>query len=146
MALEVNKVVYAQGPVLNGGATFTDGSEGEKTLVTAGTNGLRIDAITISTNDAADNSVTFNIYDETTTLVYKWVVPIDDGSGITTTFTTQKPETDALQSFCKAAAIDGSGVRHLYLEAAWILKAQPVTDLTASDAIYVFVQGWQLNG
>lgn len=143
MALETNKIIYPQGPVRCGGATFTDGSEGEKTVFTAdATDGSRIDTLCISTNDAADNSVTFNIYDEASALVYKWVVPIDDGAGITTTFTAQKPESDALQSFCKAASIDGSGVRHLYLEAGWILKAQPVTDLTSTDAIYVFCQGW----
>ena len=142
MALETNKVIYPQGPLRCGGATFTDGSEGEKTVFTAdATDGSRLDAIVISTNDAADNSVTFNIYDEASALVYKWVVPIDDGSGITTTFTAPKLSTDVLQN-ARCAAIDGSGVRHLYLEAGWILKAAPVTDLTASDAIYVFCQGW----
>lgn len=142
MAIETNKVVYPQGPITCGAATFTDGDEAEKTLFTASADGSRIDAICISTNDAADNSVVFNIYDESSNLKYKWVVPIDDGGGITTTYASQKPECDALQSFCKSAAIDGSGVRHLYLEASWVLKAVPVTDLTSTDAIYVFVQGW----
>lgn len=142
MAIETNKVVYPQGPIVCGGATFVDTDEAEKTLFTASADGSRIDAIAISTNDAADNTITFNIYDETSALKYKWVVPLDDGGGITTTYASQKPECDALQTFCKAAAIDGSGVRHLYLEPSWVLKCVPGTDLTGTDAIYVFCQGW----
>jgi hypothetical protein len=142
MALVTNAIVYPQGPIRCGGATFVDTSEAEKTVFIAdATDGSRLDVLCISTNDAADNTVVFNIYDELSALVYKWTVPIDDGSGITTTIIAPKLSTDALQA-ARCAAIDGSGVRHLYLEAGWILKAIPGTDLTGTDAIYVFCQGW----
>lgn len=143
MTIETNKVVYPQGPIFNAGLALTDTTE--TLLYTAGTDGARIDAIGITTNDTADNTVIFNFYDDTSptpVLRYKRVVPIDDGTGISTTYTGQKPECDALQNFLKCAAIDGAGVRHLYLKAGWSIKVQVGTALS-SKTVYVWCQGWE---
>lgn len=141
MALVANSVIYPQGPLFNAGAVLSDGTE--TLLYTAGADGARIDVLSATCQDNADNTLAITIYDDagSPVLKHKEIVPMDDGSGYSTTFTTQKPATDVLQ-LLKCSALDGSGIRHLYLEAGWSIKVAVIGAL-ASESVWVFAQGWE---
>ena len=142
MAIETNKVVYPQGPIFNKGVVLTDGTE--TTLYTAGTDGARIDAFSITTSDTTDGTIAINIYNDagSPALIYKEVIPLDDLCGYGPTYTTQKPACDVLQNFLKCAAPDGSGVRHLYVQAGYTIKVAYLGTLS-SESCWVFCQGWE---
>lgn len=138
MALVANSVIYPQGPIFNAGLVLTDGTV--TSLYVAGTDGARVDAFSLTTSDTADGTLTVYIYDETAALKYQEVIPVDDLSGNGTTYTTQKPATDVLQ-LLKCSALDGSGIRHLYLEPSWEIRVKYLT--LSSESAWVFAQGWE---
>ena len=115
---------------VNKGAQFTStDTTTKKTLLTAGTNGTRIDAILVSTNDTSAVNLAFYINDGSTDFyIGNLTVPL--GSGYTT-----------------VARVDGIGtigapsVGALIMPSGYLLKANCVATMTTTKVTDVMIVG-----
>jgi hypothetical protein len=100
----------------------------KKTLVTGGTNGTRVDAIWVSTNDTAAVNLAFYLKDGSTSF-YIGVVSVPIGSGYTTV-----ARVDAL-------AVLSPILGYLIVENGWTLECNCVATMTAAKTTDVVAIG-----
>lgn len=118
-----------------------------KTLVTAGTNGTKIDAINIQSTDTAARYVTLTVQIAGAGTAFPLgniIVPLTAGSQATGT----APSVDALRAGgtsnvanIPGFSYDALGNKCLFLSAGTILGVNVSSTVTAATAITVFAQG-----
>lgn len=115
---------------VNAGVQFTSAdTTAKKTVLTASTNGTRIDGILLSTNDTSDVNLSFYINNGTTDF-YIGVVKVPAGSGYTTVV-----RVDGMLT------LQPGNLKALILPNTYILKAACVATMTAAKTTDVLAVG-----
>lgn len=109
----------------------------KKTLVTAGTNGTKIDSITVQSNDTTARDFQLFVNDGTTDYWLATVsIPVNSGG------TNAIPTVDYLNhGQCCNFPLDSAGNRTILLMAGWSLKFAAGATLTTAKAINIFATG-----
>lgn len=108
------------------------------TIFTAGSNGTRLDTVSVATTDTSNVQLNLWLTDGTTEIELDAVV-ITAGYG-----------TDAINravdvlSLLSAAKADGDGVRQMWLKTGCILKAAANAAVTSNKYVYVYCEGVDL--
>lgn len=104
-----------------------------KTLYTAGTNGSRIDALTVAMTDTTLRDIRLWLNNGTTDFLLCTVsVPVSSGN------TNAAPPVDVFRStMVPGLSFDASGNRVLYLQSGWSLKVNCTSTVTSGQTINI---------
>lgn len=106
-----------------------------QTVLTAGTNGTKVEWISILTTDTAANIITFNLYNGTTQFPLT-VVSVPAGSGNTATVVPFQVFVSTQLPFL---TYDSNGNKYLYLAPSWSLTAT-TTAVSSAKTVTISVQ------
>ena len=122
--------------VNNAAVSITSALAGSpQTIVSAGTNGSRIDWVNLFTTDTSANTLTFNLYNGTTQYPLA-VLTLPLGSGNTGTV---PPVALFASSQFPSFTFDGNGNKFLYLQNGWSLTCT-ATAVTAVKTVTILAQ------
>ena len=110
-----------------------------KTLATGGTNGTKIEWISVSSTDTTARDVQFWLSDGTTNYLLNTIT--DDITAGFVTSTTVVPKSVFNYQQMGFLTYDANGNKYLYLKSGWSIKVGVLVAVTSAKNVYVIAQG-----
>ena len=108
-----------------------------KTLITGGTNGTKIEAINVASDDTASKNLQLYLNDGTTDYLLTWVA-----IAATSGFTTSVPSVAPLQSTqFPLNYFDSNGNKVFFIKSGWSLKIAVSATMTTAKTMHITAIG-----